>query len=138
MSEAMTAQCSPPPSEPAKRRILSVQRNRPDRALDHVAVDLDATVVEKAGQSRPARQRIADRFGELGLLTDQVELGAQPWLKRIEDWPALGLAQGAALVGTAAARLGLDGIELGNPLQGFARDRRGTGDRKLVEATAHV
>ena len=109
-----------------------------DCALDHVAVDLDAAVGEEAGQSRPARQRIADRFGELGLLADQVELGAQPWLERVDDRPALRHAQRAALVGTAATGFRFDDIERGDPLQGFACDRCGTGDRKLVEAAAHV
>jgi hypothetical protein len=99
-----------------EQRVLAIESDGTDCALDHVAVDLDAAVVEEAGQSRPARQRIADRFGELGLLADQVELGAQPELERVEDWPALGLAQGAALVGPAAAtRLGLDRIQLGDP-----------------------
>ena len=38
-------------------------------------------VVEEAGEALPARERIADRLGELALLADQTELLAQPWLE---------------------------------------------------------
>ena len=69
--------------------VLAVQRDRPDRAFDDVGVDLDAAVVEEAGEPLPARERIADRFGELCLLTDQSELGAQPGFEFIDDRPAL-------------------------------------------------
>jgi hypothetical protein len=44
MSEAMTAQCSPPPSEPGKS--FAPERDRPDCALDDIVVNLDAAVVE--------------------------------------------------------------------------------------------
>ena len=62
--------------------ILAVQRERPDGAFDDVVVDLDAAVVEEAGEALPARQGVADRLGELGLLADQLELGAQPGFER--------------------------------------------------------
>src|SRR5260370_34132660 len=61
-----------------EQSILSRQRKRTDAALDDVVVDLDAAVVEEQAQSLPARQRIADRRGELGLLADELELDAQP------------------------------------------------------------
>ena len=71
-----------------EQRILSVQRDRSDAALDDVGVDLDAAVVEEAGEPVPAREGIADRLGELGLLADQGELGAQPGLEFVDDRPA--------------------------------------------------
>ena len=61
--------------------VLAVEGDSADRALDDVAVDLDAAVVEEAGESFPARERVADRLGELGLLADQAELLAQPRLE---------------------------------------------------------
>lgn len=48
MSEAMTAQCSPPPSDPAKR-----ERNRADGTLDEVGIDLDATVMKETSEPVP-------------------------------------------------------------------------------------
>ena len=50
--------------------ILPGQRQRPDRALDGVGVDLDAAVVEEAGEAEPAAERVADGFGQGGLLRD--------------------------------------------------------------------
>ena len=58
-----------------EERVLAVQGDRADRSFDDVAVDLDAAIVEEAGQPFPARQGVADRLGELGLLADQAELG---------------------------------------------------------------
>lgn len=130
MSEAMVAQCSPPPSEPAKSAF--------DRAFDDVGVDLDAAVVEEATKSGPARERVADRFGELALLTDQGELLAQPWLEGIDDGAASLLAGGAPLFGRASPYLVLDLVELGDALERLRGDRRGPGLRQFVEASADM
>jgi hypothetical protein len=92
---------------PREERIFPVQCNRPDAALDDIGIDLDAAVVEEAGETVPARERITDCLSELGLLADQGELGAQPGFQVINDRPAAVLADGAALIGIAAAdRLG--------------------------------
>ena len=113
-------------------------RSRADGALDDVGVDLDAPVIDEAGQAFPARERVADGFGELGLLADQIELGAQPGLEFVKHRFGLLVSDGTALVGGAAAELALDGIELGDARQGLAGSRRGTGNRKLVEAPSHM
>ena len=47
-----------------KEMILPSESNRPNRALDGVGVQIDAAVVQEAGQTMPARQRVPDRFGE--------------------------------------------------------------------------
>ena len=44
--------------------ILSSESNRLNRALDGVRVQFGAAVVQEAGQTMPARQRVPDRFGE--------------------------------------------------------------------------
>jgi hypothetical protein len=36
-----------------EQRVLAVEGDRADRVLDHVGVDLDATVVEEKAQPRP-------------------------------------------------------------------------------------
>lgn len=55
-----------------EERILAVQRNWADGALDDVGVDLDRAVVEESCQTLPARERVADSFRQLGLLVDKV------------------------------------------------------------------
>lgn len=105
--------------------ILPVQRDGTDRTLDDIGVDLDATVIEEACEAFPARERVADRFRELGLLADQRELGAQPGFEAIDDRPAPVLADGAPFLGAAAADVILDGVEAGDPFERLAGDRRG-------------
>lgn len=55
---------------------VSEERDRTDRALDGFAVD--AAVVKEAREAFPARERVADRLGELCLLADQAELFVKP------------------------------------------------------------
>lgn len=44
--------------------VLAAERDRADRALDDIGVDLDAAVVEEASEPVPARERVADRRGD--------------------------------------------------------------------------
>ena len=48
-------------------------------------IDLDAAVVEEAGETSPARQRTADCLGEFGLLTDPSGLGSSI-IRRLLSW----------------------------------------------------
>src|SRR4051812_48403643 len=45
--------------------VLAGERERADRTLDDVGVDLDPAVVKEAAQPCPAGERVADRVGEL-------------------------------------------------------------------------
>src|ERR1700722_1576768 len=121
-----------------EERVLPVQCDWADATFDDIGIDLDATVIDEAGETSPARQRIAGCLGELALLTDQSELGAQPRLKVINDRSAPVLAHSPALVGAAATDFLFDCIETGDALEGFAGDRRGTHRGELVEAAANV
>ena len=103
-----------------EERVLAIERDRPDGSLDGVGIDLDAPVVEEAGEALPAGERVADRLGEPGLLADEFELGLEPGLERLDDRAALLLARAAALIGGAAADVALDRIERGNALQRLA------------------
>ena len=137
INEAMTAQCSPPPSEPAKSaffRFKAMGRMLRSTTLESISM----AVVEEASETNPARQRLTDCLGEFGLLTDQSELGAQPGLKVINDRPAPVLAHSPALVGAAATDFLFNCIETGDALERFAGDRRGTRRGELVEAAANV
>ena len=44
--------------------IFPVERDRADRTLDGIVVELDAAITDEARQALPTRERIADRFGE--------------------------------------------------------------------------
>ena len=46
-----------------EERVLAIERDRPDGALDHVGVDLDAAVVKEATEPRPSREGVADGLG---------------------------------------------------------------------------
>ena len=60
-----------------EERVLSIEGDGADTAFHDVGVDLDAAIVEEAGEPGPARERVADRFGELALLADQREFFAR-------------------------------------------------------------
>ena len=62
-----------------EERVLAVECERADGALDHVGVDLDTAVVEEARQARPARERVANGFGDRALQRDgSAAIGAEP------------------------------------------------------------
>src|SRR5260370_21924734 len=46
----------------SEQRIFAIEGDRADCSFDRVGVDLDAAVVEEAGQTLPARERVADRL----------------------------------------------------------------------------
>ena len=106
--------------------------------VGEVSERLDAAVVEEQAKALPARQRVADRFGELGLLAHELELGAQPRLESFDRQPAALLADLTTLLGRTAADLVPDAIELADTRQRFGGDRRGAGRGELVEPAAHV
>ena len=49
----------------SEERVLSIERNRSDAALDDIGINLDAAIVDEAREALPARERIVDCFGEL-------------------------------------------------------------------------
>ncbi|MBB3709914.1 hypothetical protein FHS67_006274 [Aminobacter aminovorans] len=101
-SEAMVAQCSPPPSEPAKRAFFRL------RAIGLIERSTTLESISTRPSSRKRPERVPDCFGELALLADQGELLAQPWLEGIDDGAASLLAGGAPLFGRASPYLALD------------------------------
>ena len=58
--------------------ILPSESNRSNRALDGVRVQFGAAVVQEAGQTMPARQRVPDRFGECAASRQQRKLRLEP------------------------------------------------------------
>lgn len=133
------AQCSPTPSEPANNAfLLAVERDRANGALDHVGIDLDASVFDEADEPWPARERIADRLGKRALLRDRGELGFEPGLQAIDQRPGPLLPDGVARLGQTAADLGLDRTERSDARECLCRDRRVAGLGDLEEAAADM
>ena len=116
-----------------EERILAIERDRPDGALDDVGVDFDPAVIEEAGEARPSRESVADSLGELALLADEGELRLQPRFERIDDRAASRLSDITTLLGGSAGDLALDAIELGDARERLRRDRRGTALRQVIE-----
>ena len=124
---------------PCEQVVLSAQSDRPDGALDDVVVELDAAIVEEAAEALPARQRVADRLGDLGLARYQAKLTLEPGLERLEDRLAAQLAHAASLLRRLVAARRLDGIERSNTGECLAGDRRGrAGGLQVVEIPSHV
>jgi hypothetical protein len=78
-----------------EERVLAVESDRANGTFVGVGVDLDAAVVEESRRALPARQRVADRLGELGLLADQRQPFAQPRFEIGERRSAPVMAGGA-------------------------------------------
>ena len=138
MSEAMTAQCSPPPSEPAKRWFLrpsAIGRIERSTTLES---NLDAAVVEEAGEPVPARERVADRRGDGRLAGDGGELGFQPQTQSIDERLATPLPRLAAFVGGQAANIGFDGIQRSDADQRLGGDRCRRLGLDVVELPPHM
>ena len=76
-----------------EQAVLAVEGQGPDGALDGVGIELDAAVVQEAGEALPAAQGVADRLGQLAFLADGLEPGAQPGLQRLNRGPAAVLAR---------------------------------------------
>jgi len=47
-----------------EERVFPVQGDRPDGPLDRVGIELEAAIIEEAGEAVPQRQRVADRLGQ--------------------------------------------------------------------------
>lgn len=92
-----------------------------DGPFSSIVVDLQAAVGEVDLKLRQTCQGIADRFGEVGLRGDLLQLGAQPHREIIEHRPGFGLTDGDPPIGRLTARFIFDRIELGD-----ARDSLGS------------
>lgn len=110
---------------PREQRILAVKDKRTDASLDNIGVQLDTAVVEEARQANPVVQGVTDVLGDCRFARDAGELLLEPGLERQHQRLAELLADGTALIGAAAPDRLLDGIESGDTLECFTRDRAG-------------
>src|SRR6185436_17983229 len=81
----------------SEEMVLAAERDRTDRTLDDIGVDVDAAVIKEAGKTIPARERVADRRGDGRLAGDGGELGFQPQTQGIDERLAAPLPRLAAL-----------------------------------------
>ncbi|MCY1311540.1 hypothetical protein D9M69_722190 [compost metagenome] len=79
-------------------------------------------MVEVWTQAFHPGQGITDGGRERGFPRDFRQPHGQPSLQVVKDWGGLGLAQFGATIRRGASGLLLDGIELGDPADGFFRD----------------
>lgn len=69
-----------------KGKTALKSRGRSNRAVDGVGVKFDAAVVQEAGQTMRARQRVPDRFGERAGSEQQQKLRFEPSVQSVDDW----------------------------------------------------
>ena len=108
-----------------EKRVLAVESDRADAALDDIRVKFDAAVVKKTGEPVPVVQAVAEFLGDLGLAIDARQLLLEPRPERHDERLALLLAHPATRVGAQAPDRLLDRIEHGDPFERFVGDRSG-------------
>lgn len=77
--------------------VFAIERDRADCALDDVAVEVDATIIEKAREPFPTREGVAHGFAELALGTDLAASSVEIAVQIIDNRAAAFIAQLAAL-----------------------------------------
>ena len=82
--------------------VFAPERDGPDGALDRVVVELDAAIVEEAGEGWPARERVADGLGEGAGGWNAAKLHLEPRLHHVDEWPGAGIAQMPTRICSAA------------------------------------
>src|SRR5437660_5431430 len=118
--------------------ILAPERDRTDRALDDIGVDLDAAVVEEASKTVPARERVADCPGDGRLAGDGGKLGLEPQTQVIDERLGSALPRLVTLIGGKTANVGFDGIEPGDADKSLGGDRRRRLHLDLIELPTHM
>ena len=118
--------------------ILPSESNRSNRALDGVGVQFDAAVVQEAGQTMPARQRVPDRFGERAASRQQRKLRLEPGAQGVDDRLGARATNRKPLRRRLTVSVRFDGVEFADPAQRLDRDRRVRGLRHVVELASRM
>jgi hypothetical protein len=61
-----------------EERVLTVENDRTDAALDDIRVQFDATIVKEADEPVPMVQAVAELLGDLGLAREAGQLLLEP------------------------------------------------------------
>ena len=110
----------------SEERVLAIENDRADAALDNVGVEFDASVVEEADEPFPMVQTITKFVGDPGLARDARQLMLEPGPERHDERFAVLLAHAATLVGACAPDRLLDRVERGDSLKRLTGDWRFT------------
>jgi hypothetical protein len=94
--------------------VLARKNLRAHRAFDDVGVEIDAAVIEEAGQALPVLERITDGLRDRSLGRDAAELSLEEAFERFAMWRGLLAAYGDSLLGVLASDGLFDPIECGN------------------------
>src|SRR5271166_3609578 len=101
-----------------------MHRLRAHGTLDDVGVELDAAIVENAGEAVPVPQAIADDPGRIRAARKPRELMLAEDLERVDERARSGLTCGPAHISTCAADVILDGVDMRNARNRLGRDGR--------------
>src|SRR6476659_9767069 len=92
--------CLPAAIGSGEQSILAGDRLRADRALDGVAVDIEAAVTQEALETLAPDLGIADRFGKSRLAGDTGQF-------LFPEWPEVGDDRGGSFLTRGAAKIGI-------------------------------
>ena len=122
-----------------KQPVLPAKCYRPHGPLDRVVVDGDGAVLDVAQQCRPSGQGIADGGCDIAAAGQPAARGLEPDLEVVQQRQGLGLADQPPLVRGLAVDPLLDRVELADPLERLAGQRRGAaGGVDVVELAPDV
>ena len=107
---------------PREECIFPREGNRPGEIFDTVTVHFDAAVGEEEPETVPVASDVAELLAEPGLGRDAGALLPEPFAEGLDQGRGARLAFGETPLGRAAADIGLDGIEFGDPAQALGRD----------------
>src|ERR1700748_725942 len=94
--------------------VLARKNLRAHRAFDDVGVEIDAAVIEEAGQALPVLERITDGLRDWGFGRHTAELLLEEALERFAMRRGLLSAHGASLLGALASDGLFDPVERGD------------------------
>ena len=100
---------------PGEQRVFAIQGNGPGEILRGIAVHLDAPVGEEELEAVPVAGDIGELLAEPGLGRDAGALLLQLFADGFDQRRDARLAFNETPLGRAAADVGLDGVELGDP-----------------------
>ena len=108
---------------PGKEMVLAAERHGADSTLYWIGVELDAAIVEEAGQTFPPRERVTDCLGQRAAAGHARKLGFQPGVQSLHNRPGERTPFGKTMSGRLSAHAGFDDIEFADPAQCFGRYR---------------
>jgi len=104
--------------------IFSAECNRTDCPFNWVGVEVDAAIVQEARQTVPARERVADCFGDRAAAWYKRKLLFEPDPHCLDDGLGAIAASCEPVRRRLTANVGFNSIKFGDLVQRLRRDRR--------------